>query len=90
MKTFAIVASALLAGVPFASVTAAVIDPMTYGQTYCLARRTGSDNTVATERAVMASIDQNRTAVKGPDGIDLDVLLSSHAVELLCPRYLIK
>ena len=88
MKTFAIVAATLLASTPFASVTAAVIDPMTYGQTYCLARRTGSNNTVAAERAVMASIDQSRTAVKGPDGVDLDVLLSSHAVELLCPRYL--
>ena len=36
----------------------------------------------------MASIDQSRTAIKGPDGVDLDVLLSSRAVELLCPDYL--
>ena len=88
MKTFAIVAATLLASTPFASVTAAVIDPMTYGQTYCLARRTGTDFATANERAVMASIDQSRTAVKGPDGVDLDVLLSSRAVELLCPDYI--
>ena len=88
MKTFAIVASTLLASTPFASVTAAVIDPMTYGQTYCSSRRTGTDFATANERAVMASIDQSRTAIKGPDGVDLDVLLSSHAVELLCPDYL--
>lgn len=88
MKTFAIVAATLLASTPFASVTAAVLDPITYGETYCSSRRTGNDFATANERAVMASIDQSRTAVKGPDGVDLDVLLSSRAVELLCPDYL--
>ena len=87
MKTFAIVAATLLASSPFASVTAATLDPMTYGTTYCSARRTGLDFTEATERAVLASIDHDRTAIKTNDGTDLDVKLSSQAVNILCPEY---
>ena len=90
MKTLAVIAATLLASSPFVSVSAATIDPMTYGQTYCLARQTGSDITAASERAVMASIDSSRVATKLPDGTDLDVALSSYAVKLLCPRYLNK
>ncbi len=87
MKTLTILAATLLATSPFASVTAATLDPMTYGTTYCSARRTGLDFTEATERAVLASIDHDRTAIKTNDGTDLDVKLSSQAVNILCPEY---
>jgi len=87
MKTFAIVAATLLASSPFVSVTAATLDPITYGTTYCSARRSGVGLAEASERAVLASIDHRRAAVKTSDGTDLDVKLSTEAVQLLCSEY---
>ena len=90
MKTFAIVAATLLASTPFVTASAAVLDPIVYGTTFCQERRNGTTYGTATERAVLASIDQNRNAIKLSDGVDLDVALSSRAVQLLCPGYLSK
>ncbi len=87
MKTFAIAAATLLAAAPFASVTAATLDPMTYGTVYCSARRSGLNLGDASERAAIASIDHDRKAIKTNDGVDLDVKLSSQAVKILCPEY---
>ena len=88
MKTLTILAATLLASASFTSATAAVLDPITYGTTYCSSRRSGLDLGEAAERAVLASIDHNRTAVKLSDGTDLDVVLSTESVEILCPEYL--
>ncbi len=87
MKALTIVAATLLASSPFASVTAATLDPMTYGTTYCLARRSGLNLSDASERAAIASIDHGRKAIKTNDGMDLDVKLSAEAVSILCPEY---
>ena len=90
MKTFAIVAATLLASTPFAIASAAVIDPIVYGTTFCQERSNGTPYDKSTERAVLASIDHRLEAVKLPDGVDLDVALSTRAVQLLCPGYLNK
>ena len=88
MKTLTILAATLLASSPFVAVSEATLDPITYGTTYCSSRRSGLDLGEASERAVLASIDHNRTAVKLSDGTDLDVVLSTESVEILCPEYL--
>ena len=88
MKTLTILAATLLASAPFVSASASVIDPITYGVTWCSARRSGIGRNEATERAVLASIDHNRTAIKLSDGVDLDVALSAESIKRLCPEYL--
>lgn len=85
MKLFIIAATSLLAITPFTGVKAAVLDPMKFAETYCLSRRSGVNNTESTERAVLASIDNSRRAIKTKDGTDLDVALSWEAVTILCP-----
>ena len=88
MKTLTILAATLLASSPFVAVSAATLDPITYGTTYCSSRRSGLGFNEATDRAVLLSIDHGRTAIKLNDGVDLDVVLSTESVKRLCPEYL--
>ena len=88
MKTLTILAATLLASASFTSATAAVLDPITYGTTYCSSRRSGLGFNEATDRAVLLSIDHGRTAIKLNDGVDLDVVLPTESVKRLCPEYL--
>ncbi len=88
MKPFIIASAALLALTPFTGVKAAVLDPMKFAQSYCLSRQSGSSTNESTERAVLASIDNTRQAIKTTDGTDLDVKLSWEAVTILCPGYI--
>ena len=86
MKLLVVTAAALLAAASFASVSAAVVDPVGYAETYCRLRRSGRTVQDSIRVAVNSNIDHSRTAVQ-VDGRDLDVRLSEAGASLLCPDY---
>ena len=85
MKTLLIATAALLS---VGAANAGVIDPVGFANDYCKSRESGATARVATEAAMTRNYNAQLRAIKLDDGTDLDVVLSTEGISLLCPNYL--